>query len=147
MTKVKIIIGLILVVMCLYLLKHFTRNSSVVNLLNAGATKVSMFPELQMQEPLGLAAISPARYENRIRVLLKGDGIFVAFKDEKEAYYFPVSLITLTGKSWLHSPLIFGQGKCKVELDLGCEVTEAIKRMKNQTDIQPVGVPNANTRR
>ena len=127
----KTILGITLVVICLYLLKHFTRNSSTANLLSAGATKVPISSELQAQEPLGLAAITPARYENRIRVLLKGDGIFVAFKDEKDAYYLPLSLITLTGKSWLHNPLIFGQNKCQVELDFGCEVTEAIKRMKS----------------
>lgn len=126
----KIIIGLAFVVLCLYILKRSSGNASSANLLSAGATKVPMFPELQAQETLGLAAISPARYENRVRVLLKGDGIFVAFVGEATAYYLPLSLVTLTGKSWLHNPLVFGKDECQVELDLGGEVTEIIKRMK-----------------
>lgn len=139
----KLVIGLALAAMCLFLLKHLTRNSSSLNLLNAGATKAPMFPELQAQEPLGLAAISPARHENRVRILLKDDGIFVAFKNENDAYYLPLSLITLTGRSCLHNPLIFGQDKYQVELDFGCEVTKVIKRMKAQTNVQTVGLPNA----
>ncbi len=126
----KTIIGLALVVLCFYFMKRFARNSSSANLLKAGATQVPMFPELQAQEPLGLAAISPARYENRVRVLLKEDGLFVAYKDERHAYYLPLALITLTGKSWLHNPLAFGKDKCQIELDFGYKVTETIKRMK-----------------
>jgi hypothetical protein len=133
----KAIIGIVLVATCLYLLKLFIRKSSTATLLDAGATKMPLFPELKAQEPLGLAAISPARYENRVRALLKGDGLFVAFRDEEDAYYLPLSLISLTGKSWLQNPLVFGRGERQVELDFGDEITGNLKRMKAQTNIQP----------
>jgi hypothetical protein len=132
----EVIIGMLAVAISLFYFHRFTLTSSQAALLQAGAVRRPLSSELKSQPVLGLATISPAIYENGVRALLTDKGIVLSFKGTAEEYFLPMSLISVTGKSWLYHPLTFGHGKQTVKLNLGDGLPERIKKIKSEGNIQ-----------
>ena len=107
-------------------------STSIARLVNKGAVRRPLSTESKDAEYLGWAIVPPVIHENNVRALLKSDGIILSFRGFADELFLPISLVSLSDKSWPNNPLTFGHGRGAIELDLGEEITKGIQALKQK---------------